>query len=154
MGFLKGSDLLLLVREWINSLGWIWRAKALRGIHPEKQFESILDRERARADRSGEEFSLIVFRVDRKANEAILLAEALARRIRATNVVGWFREEMSVLLPDTRIGRSLEAGGDIRQKIQTPTGPVACTVYSYPFHGPAAGNDGSQAAEMIDSCLK
>jgi hypothetical protein len=52
-------------------------------IYTEKKFRAIFDRERARADRTGNEFSLVVFKPENSGN-AYLLTKRILRTIRMT----------------------------------------------------------------------
>lgn len=68
-------------------------------------FRRIVDRERDRANRTGEIFSLIVFlSQDSKDIEEslVLLADSLSHRMRSIDVVGWLDStHVGVLLPET-----------------------------------------------------
>ena len=156
MGFLKGGSLLLLCKEWANSLTCVWKAKALRGIQPEKEFHGTLERERARADRNGEEFSLVVFGINRRSDEVVPLATALAGRVRSTDILGWRDGELSVLLPDTPPAGAWKLADEIRQKMLAVSLPVNCTVFGYPFQNwnGTDSRNGTGHMILIDSCPK
>jgi len=68
--------------------------RSIQGIQSREQLYKIIVRERARADRSGECFSLVVFRLKgrkRDTYQALLhLSRQLVTRARITDEVGWF----------------------------------------------------------------
>ena len=70
-----------------------------------EQMNIAIHRETARADRSGGEFALVLFRVRKKDHTAlstVRLAKTVLGRVRATDDVGWYDENhLGVLLPDT-----------------------------------------------------
>src|SRR5262245_56670801 len=69
------------------------------------QMNIAIQRESARADRSGGEFALVLFRIrnrDRTTLATMRLAKTLLKRIRATDDIGWYDDDhVGVLLPDT-----------------------------------------------------
>jgi hypothetical protein len=73
----------------------------LPSLFNRRQVRSILQRERARADRNNLEFSLVLFRVRGDEPRLMLrLARMLLRRSRAIDEVGWFDETcIAALLP-------------------------------------------------------
>ena len=104
----------------------------LRDIWPAEQFAAILDREMALARRYDSEFSLVVFsgvhmeRIeDRK--------EALLRRIRSTDEIGWLDEQrIGIILPDTSMEGAQKLADDISAQLSTPESPLSCRAYTYP----------------------
>jgi lipopolysaccharide/colanic/teichoic acid biosynthesis glycosyltransferase len=84
--------------------------RRLAEIYSAAQTRRMLDRERARADRSGLGFSLVVFDVNAPSDAARgatarglrRVAAAVLRRARITDEVGWFdQDRVCALLPDT-----------------------------------------------------
>lgn len=75
-----------------------------QGVFDEKTFRFVLRRERARADRTGRPVSLVVFHLPKhrsKSSDRWLL-NALARRIRITDMIGWIdSSSLGILLPET-----------------------------------------------------
>ena len=97
----------------------------------------ILERERARTDRTGIPFSLIVVEPtdDGRADAAHLkpLADILSRRIRATDVVGMFSEEsLGVVLPSTPAEGASKFINNVRPRITNGGRAPLCLVYTYP----------------------
>lgn len=109
---------------------------ALDGICSAQEFRAILDRERARSNRNGHEFSLVVFdlgSVNEERARARRLAHVLSHRVRATDEIGWFDERrIGVALPYTALEGALKVADDVCQTISTSTFPPSYTVYSYP----------------------
>jgi len=101
-----------------------------------EQMNIAIQRESARADRSGAEFALVLFRIrnrDRSSLSTVRLAKTLLGRIRATDDIGWYDEDhLGVLPPDTSATggwRFADAVcGLASQRMHRPL----CTVYSYP----------------------
>ena len=77
------------------------------GINSVPEFKAILKHERARVDRDGSEFSLVVLEVggvDGNIIDTRGLVRALGERIRSIDEVGWVDEEsIGVLLPSTNL---------------------------------------------------
>jgi lipopolysaccharide/colanic/teichoic acid biosynthesis glycosyltransferase len=85
-------------------------------VHSAREFAAILNRERDRTDRTGQEFSLVVFGTgagSRRSASVRKFVAILAQRIHSTDDIGW--------LEDGRIAATLP---------HTP--PPDCTVYAYP----------------------
>jgi lipopolysaccharide/colanic/teichoic acid biosynthesis glycosyltransferase len=106
-----------------------------QGVFDEKTFRFVLRRERARSNRTGRPFSLVVFDLPKKRSNSsdLWLLNVLARHIRITDMIGWVDAvSPGVLLPETdAIGT-----GDFMNKI-TPILSDAGTVpgihvYTYP----------------------
>ena len=72
---------------------------------PKEVFRKIIDRERARANRTGEIFSLVVYILKgrREKHETLrLLADTLSSSIRSIDAAGWLdSQHIGVLLPET-----------------------------------------------------
>ena len=103
---------------------------------PETLFR-ILERERARTDRSGMPFSLVVVdtTTDGRADAGRLkpLADILSRRIRATDVVGMFSEgSLGVILPSTPAEGASKFIDNVRPHITNGDRAPLCLVYTYP----------------------
>ena len=116
--------------------------QAFNGIHSPEEFRLILERERARADRSGDKFSLVVFDFGsmESPNGSSLAVEHLARvlfrRIRITDTVGWFDEtSIGTVLPGTTGQGALKFADDVRKKVHTVASQFSYRVYTYPVEG-------------------
>ena len=119
--------------------------KISRGAHSAREFASILNRERDRTDRTGQEFSLAAFDVDNgrgKQSSARLLVEILLQRIRSTDDIGWLRDgRIAAVLPHTKTDDALKFVDKIRQEYRENTPPPDCKVYTYPSSWFAQGDD-------------
>ena len=105
-------------------------------INSAEDFQAILKRERARADRGNKKFSLLVFEVesfDANSSFAKFLVKFLSSRVRLSDVIGWFNENsIGILLPDTTSEGAYKLAEEIRQKIALTLISPACKVYMYP----------------------
>ena len=121
----------------------------LKGIHTAEEFSKILRRERERADRNGHRFSLIFFEVDHKDRTSkglIELAEALSRRIRLTDEVGWLDGHLGVFLPETPPQGACKVADDICRMVQSVSPLPRYHLYCYPLEG-ASGPERKSALE-------
>jgi lipopolysaccharide/colanic/teichoic acid biosynthesis glycosyltransferase len=67
------------------------------------QFQRVLERERSRADRTGNPFSIVAIRLQER--EQTRLAARITRRLRVTDVAGWLADgRLGILLADTAPG--------------------------------------------------
>jgi hypothetical protein len=124
---------------------------ALFGIHSTQEFSAILVRERARANRNGHEFSLVVFDPGRaQPNSAYTrwLAQVLMQRVRATDEIGWFDDcHIGLVLPYTGPESALKVADDVRQIISAVAVSPRYTVYSYPSRW-LAGDDRHESQRL------
>jgi lipopolysaccharide/colanic/teichoic acid biosynthesis glycosyltransferase len=108
----------------------------------------MLERERARADRSGQEFSLAMFDFrTRTARDGVLvkLVHVLIQRSRSTDVIGWMGGwRIGVLLPDTPADGARKLIADVYQALADSFHAPECSVYSYPLQKHSAGNGGAE----------
>ncbi len=90
----------------INPLTRLRDAEIFNRVHSSREFASILHRERDRADRTGQEFSMAVFAVGnggKKTAAARNLVPILTHRIRSTDAIGWLADgRIGSVLPHTR----------------------------------------------------
>jgi PleD family two-component response regulator len=114
------------------------------GIRSAEEFRAILDRERARVNRNGHEFSLVVFdlrNVNHNSAYARHVAHVLSHRVRATDEIGWFDEQrIGVALPYAGPEGALKVAGDVCQTISTRALSPEYTVYTYPSRWMAGGD--------------
>ncbi|HWE04120.1 MAG TPA: sugar transferase [Tepidisphaeraceae bacterium] len=98
--------------------------------------DHLVRRECARADRNGQAFSLVLFRVGHGRRRSMLvrrLARTMLKSVRLTDDVGWMgAEHLAALLPDTmpQGARAFaeKVAGDVARHQPRPL----ATVYSYP----------------------
>ena len=118
---------------------WLARRRptsALSGLLSSQQFARVLQRERARSDRTGEVFSLVVFAVGRqKADYDTLahLAEILQRRLRLTDDAGLLdQRKIGVVLPATPASGAWTVADDVCVCVPAGLPLPECSVYCYP----------------------
>jgi hypothetical protein len=63
--------------------------RTLHSILPAAYVGQMLQRERARSERNGHEFAVVLFRVRHRHRSAMRLAREVLKRIRFTDEVGW-----------------------------------------------------------------
>jgi lipopolysaccharide/colanic/teichoic acid biosynthesis glycosyltransferase len=101
-----------------------------------EQMNIAVQRESARADRSGGEFALVLFRIrnrDRRSLSTMRLAKTLLKRIRATDDIGWYDEDhLGVLLPDTSALGAWRFADAVSGIATNPSPRPLVTVYCYP----------------------
>lgn len=116
----------------------------MEGIHSEKRFRIVLERERARADRNQHQFSLVDFEVgdsETNSNQVRILAHVLTNRIRLVDEAGWLdRQRIGVLLPYTRATGARKLADDVCQKISVRALPPKYTVHTYPSESRGPSN--------------
>ncbi len=111
-------------------------ARSVRTLTPAAMMNAVIQRETARSDRNGREFSLVLFRV-RPGRQHMLSTMRLARtilsRARATDEVGWFDEQfLCVILPDTLASGAWHFAEDVCAIIAERAPRPIYAVYSYP----------------------
>ncbi|MBN1837422.1 MAG: sugar transferase, partial [Spirochaetales bacterium] len=137
-------------------------------LHPIQDFDVLIHRERARADRSGSEFSLVVYPLDqsRGVGRALRTLEAaLRRRVRSIDEIGWFQESvLGVLLPATGLEGARAFGESFAHSLNGSGESLSFRVFSYPsrwyqgggYSGPGVQGDsrpevhGAQGADEPD----
>lgn len=110
------------------------RKRSLRSMLTPEQMNIAIQRESARADRSGGQFALVLFRIrNGRSLSTNRLARTLLTRIRATDDIGWYDEEhLAVLLPDTAAPGAWRFADDVSGMAWSNSPRPLCSVYSYP----------------------
>jgi len=131
--------------DHINPLARLRDAKIFNRVHSSGEFASILHRERDRADRTGQEFSMAVFEVGnggRKTHAARNLVPILMHRIRSTDSIGCLTDgRIGVVLPHTRPECAWKFIANVRTAYNGSP-PPECMVYAYPSSWlPGDGSD-------------
>lgn len=118
----------------------------LQGVHSDREFASILNRERDRADRTGQELSMVVFEVGAdNGNSAAArhLAPILAHRTRSTDDIGWLEDgRIGVVLPHTMPEGAWKFVANVRLAYNGSLPPPDCQVYVYPSSWIPSANGG------------
>jgi lipopolysaccharide/colanic/teichoic acid biosynthesis glycosyltransferase len=135
--------------DLINPLVRLRDAKIFNRVHSSMEFASILHRERDRADRTGQEFSMAVFEVgngNSKTHAARNLVPILTHRIRSTDSIGWLANgRIGAVLPHTRPECAWKFVANIREAYNG-NAPPECVVYAYPSSW-LPGDDGDRPRE-------
>lgn len=102
-----------------------------------ENFKTILQRERARADRNGHGFSLVTFNTEAYKNEPQFtgkLIQQLAKKIRITDEIGWFdNQNIGVLLFNTPAEGAWNFVQNLQEeKAATPLPVPVPMIYTYP----------------------
>ena len=115
-----------------------WRARNGRAQRRSEQ-AVVIRRERARADRSGGEFALVIFSVSSPPSEASALRAAarhVVRRTRITDKSGWTSpHSFWLLMPDCPKNYSLRMGRDVCEKFSTAVQKITFEVLHYSSEG-------------------
>jgi len=121
--------------DLINPLIRLLDAKIFNRVQSSREFTSILHRERDRADRTGQEFSMAVFEVGNgsgKTHAARSLVPILTHRIRSTDSIGWLSDgRIGAVLPHTRPECAWKFVDNVRMAYNGIP-PPECVVYAYP----------------------
>jgi len=138
---------LLKIVENLNPFASARKSVARGAIYSQEEFRSILERERARSDRSGQRFSVVAFEVGNPETNGVCterLAQVLSKRLRLTDAVGWFdQQHIGVFLYNTPSEGAWRFANDIRQVVADAGPPFECTVYVYPKDSPRLGRPGA-----------
>ena len=120
----------------INPAVQLREEKIFKSVHSDKKFASILNRERDRTDRTGQEFSLVVFETgagNRQSASARNLVSTLKKRIRSTDEIGQLDDgRIAAILPHTPPDSAWQFVANVRRAFQGDTPPPECAVYAYP----------------------
>ncbi len=123
--------------NWLDSTK-AKKARSLRSVNSSEEFSALLKRERALADRHGLAFSVLAFAVSKPgAPDELLehLVQVIARRIRATDEMGFFdHRRLGVLLPCTSPEGAWKIAEDISRQVWDAIPSLTCRVYTYPYH--------------------
>ena len=113
-----------------------WDTGAARGLSSRETLLRLLDHERARCDRNGRQFALVVFdlaRVPGKGAAYEQLAGVLTRRLRRTDACGGLDlERVAAILPDTALDPAWTVANDVRRATLATLPELTCAAYVYP----------------------
>lgn len=115
----------------------------LHVLQSPQQVRLIIHRERARADRSGREVSLVMLQPQDRSSRRMMqrLACDLLYGTRATDEVGWFDEQrLCAILPDTAPAGAACVAQRFGELAGGYSMNVRCVVYTYPTHWINGGN--------------
>jgi hypothetical protein len=105
-------------------------------IHPKKEFLEIVKKEQVRTDRTGSEFSVILFTSEYFTHHDPNIkgfVSSIRERIRSYDDIGWFEENsLGILLPETIYEKAKIVAGEIFQKIIPKKYHTKYSICSYP----------------------
>jgi lipopolysaccharide/colanic/teichoic acid biosynthesis glycosyltransferase len=122
-------------------------------IYPAESFRRVMERERARTDRTGVAFSLAVFRIDSGKGDASssirFLADFIRSRVRLSDEVGWFDEKsVAALLPGTPVEGAWKFADKVLEAISDDIPPPPCRVFTYPATGSSRGSGPGKVEQL------
>jgi lipopolysaccharide/colanic/teichoic acid biosynthesis glycosyltransferase len=110
--------------------------RTLRSLYTQEQTDNAVHRERCRADRTQQEFSLVLFRVPRSigpSRTALRVARMVLSRSRATDETGWFDEEtVCSILPDTSADGAGRFADNVAAALRESAQQPQVIIYTYP----------------------
>ena len=106
-------------------------------IYSKEEFKSIIEKERARADRNNNELSLVIFDLgasDLKKTNVIPLIGEIRGRIRFVDETGWYDDQrIGTILPYTSNKGATKLAENICESLDSSIPKPVCTVYTYPL---------------------
>jgi lipopolysaccharide/colanic/teichoic acid biosynthesis glycosyltransferase len=133
-----------MVRERTRFDRMVGRNGVRRELTPARQMWAMLERYRGRADRSGQVFSVAVFRSDGSLRSVRRMARLIAGRVRLSDEVGWLEGgSVCAILPDTSAAGAACFAADIVRLVQARCGKPQFTLYSYPTDSDRVDQDES-----------
>jgi len=124
----------------LRKIGGLHRRTSFRGLHSAERLRDILDRERARADRTGDQFSLLAFAAAERTTTPGTLArlvKVLERRLRFTDEIGWLDDrQIGVVLHATSARGAWKVADDVCLEFPPGSSKPVCRVYTYPSQQP------------------
>jgi len=114
----------------------------------------VLERERARSDRTGDVFSLLILTPRGKEFERATwrrLARILKRRLRLTDDAGWLDgRRIGAVLAHTSAAGAWKLAEDIGKEFTSRTPPPLCKVYTYPNEWSGDDETNDETPRRID----
>ncbi len=108
----------------------------LRTLYSQEQTDNAIHRERCRADRTGQSFALVLFRMPRSigpSRSLLRLAKTALTRSRGTDEVGWYDEDtVCALLPDTDGEGADRFADNVSAAFPEAARRPQVTIYAYP----------------------
>ena len=103
-------------------------------IYSEEEFRRIIDKERARADRTDHQFSLIVFDLGCTSShsENGLQFQKILSRTRKIDEIGWYdRGRIGILLPYTPEWGAQKLAESLTELLDPSKAPCSFKIYTY-----------------------
>ena len=106
-------------------------------LYPKEEFKSIIEKERARADRDNHKLSLVIFDIgssDPKNNTIVHLIRRINDRVRCIDEIGWYDDQkIGMILPYTSNKGATKLAENICESLDESIPKPVCTVYTYPL---------------------
>jgi hypothetical protein len=119
----------------------------------EQDMQLALQQERARADRGGHEFSVLVFEHEKKQPAGALiekLCRAIVSRVRMSDDFGWLsKDSIGVILPDTPFAGARRLADEIQNAAGSSKQFFYYKIYTYPPRGPSNEKYDLDGASML-----
>jgi lipopolysaccharide/colanic/teichoic acid biosynthesis glycosyltransferase len=113
-----------------------WNGRTAGVVLTREALHGLLDHERARCDRNGRQFAVVVFDLAKVPGNGAAhqrLGGVLTDRLRRTDACGYLDDErLAALLPDTELEPAWTVANDIHRATLTTLPGLACAVYAYP----------------------
>ena len=120
-----------------KTLAHSFKIKIAGAISSEEEFKRIIDRERARADRTDHQFSLIVFDLgftNGNQNNNGLLLQKIIYRMRRIDEIGWYDpRRIGIILPYTTERGAQRFAESLCQLLDPSLAHCIFNVYTYNF---------------------
>jgi len=122
-------------------------------IYSKKVFYKIIERERARSDRTGSDFSIIILKLPRKADISIdTISHNIIGKIHCYDDIGWFdKKTIGILSPHTPYEEATKLAIDISSSITRGSLKCGYTVLTYPFHWTAPQMSAGEEKQVQDT---
>lgn len=121
------------INPYLNSV----QQRASGDICSEQDFSRLLELERARADRSNQKVSLVVFNISTttlKNENYINLIATIRGRIRCIDEAGWYdNQRIGMILPFTSNEGAIKLAENICNSLDESIPKPVCAVYTYPI---------------------
>jgi PleD family two-component response regulator len=109
--------------------------KGLNSIFSEDEFRSIIERERARADRTDQHFSLIILDLgfpDESHHATHHILQKVFRRVRRIDEIGWYgQNRIGIILPYTSAQGAQKFAESLCSSFSLTTKECLLNIYTY-----------------------
>ncbi len=149
-----------IVKETWSRLREAFARRHIAGVASTSEFDRAFQLERARTDRGGRPFSLVVFLpATERPDDPLPLVRVLRNRTRSTDIIGRLdRDRTGVLLPETPSAGAWTFAEDVLAALARSQLAFDCEVFTYPADwpqhdvGPRTG-DRRGVASAVDNGL-
>ena len=111
------------------------KEKGTGKLYSEEEFRSIIERERARADRTDHQFSLIILDLgfpDESHNTSHPILQKVFRRVRIIDEIGWYgQNRIGIILPYTSAQGAQKFAQSLCNSFSLTTEECLLNVYTY-----------------------